>query len=138
MSKKKKQAARSYNFRTYIEGKRVSFSKITGMKGHWEVEAFQEGGRNNTEYKSKVGGKNSGQLTLSRLVTFGKTTTYRPGQKLSREVEIYLINDKGKPEIGYSFTGCTIMEITYSDLDSGQSEVMMENISIEYQRMEAD
>lgn len=141
MLKKKKQPARSYNFKTYIEGNLVSFSKISGMKSHWHVEPFQEGGRNNTEYKSKVSGKESGQLTLSRLVTLvslGKKKTFKAGQKLKKDVEVYLTNDKGKPKRGYSFIGCTVTEVNYSELDSGQSQVLLENIVIDYQRMEED
>ena len=134
---KTKNAVRSYNFRASIEGSLMPFGKISGVKSHWDVEPFQEGGRNNTEYKNKVVGKGNGQVTLSRMVTFSGMTKFKAGQQLNDDVVVDLIDYKGSPKKTFTFIGCTIMEINYGEFDAGQSNIVNEELVIEFQRMRA-
>jgi hypothetical protein len=135
--------ARGYNFSVSIEGKEMSFSKVSGMKSRLGIDSdvIHEGGRNDTQYKSIAKGDSGGELVLSHAVILGEPTKFRVGQELKAGVVVSFKShspSKDTKKNSYVYYGCIIQEISYSDLDANSNSLVMEDITISYQRMEVE
>lgn len=138
MAKTQGIALRGFNYKVFIEGKQVSFSKVSGIMGQSTIEEIEEGGRNNTTYRRKIKERIEGELKLERMITFGGKAAggYEAGQILSKEVEVYIMDSKGSLQTAYFFIGCTIKDISYNDLDAAQSTMLLETLTITYQNID--
>lgn len=116
----------------------AGFQQVTGLQGELEVEAYPEGGVNDTVHQLPV--RHSwGRITLKRGVVQdgGLFSWYKAGLTGSlgarRSGAILLMTPKGQPAIAWEFKNGMCAKWVGPELDSQQDAIAFESVEIAHE-----
>lgn len=130
-----------YNFFVEVEGILVGgFSGVEGLEFNTEVKTVREGGVNNTEYKL------AGQITYTDLILKQGVTAIDPiwywynstreGKIKRKNGSIYMLDDRGIPNVWYNFYNAWPSKWSGPALDASQSVVATQSITLVHEGIE--
>lgn len=134
-----KKRIAGYNFLVYLGAFRIYCSKVSGVENVLDTQTFAEGGVNdrvftmdaNVPHTEKNLILENGLSLDSNPVDYLMFTGYRPAIDLL----VFVLDANRNPKFFYSFSGCYVKSISYSDLDASRSELIMKKMTISYESM---
>lgn len=121
----------AYRFEVLIKGKKLGFRSVSGLKLTAAFEPLMVGGMNTGPAMLPVPVKDTGKLTMERGVAPANALEdFQLGRIITNDMQIHIINDKGKPGISYSVSFPMLETIELSKLEATDSSVFIETFTV--------
>ena len=129
--------ARGYNFIVYLGPIEVPFAKVTGVEAVIDTETVSEGGVNDRVYTLDGNPRTEKTLILERGASLDLMADYllQPGYRFTTDIIVFVLDQDRMPRYTYTFSGCYVKKVSWSDLDASRSEFIMEKLEISYETM---
>lgn len=134
---KKAQLTKGYNFLVFVEDTKIAFSKISSIERSVEFESFTEGGMNGRVYSLSKPFTQEKTMVFERGVLLKEDAkkSFAAGQRIKKEVAIYIVNEQNKNQKAYFLSGCVVKKSTIGEFDASRSDVMIEKLEIVYENI---
>lgn len=129
--------AKGYNFLVFLGPYELPCSKVSGVESVIDTETVAEGGVNDRVYTLDGNAKTEKTLILERGASLDITADYvmQPGYRFATDILVFVMSDDHTPRYIYTFSGCYVKKVSFTDLDASRSEVIMERMEISYETM---
>lgn len=130
-------------------GNKVSFKEVKGLSQEFEMVEYREGNFNQVYTKKRIGMVKSAAVTFTKGVfTSDKKVTDVINKQYWNELLfgstdtkektciINLKNEKGVSKVTWTLKDCVPIKLDFGDLSSDSSEIMIEEIQVNYGLME--
>ena len=135
--KKMAGKSRGYNFLVVLEETEFPCSRVSGIERIKDTETVSQGGVNDRVYTLAGGSGTERVLILERGAGMDISMDHvlQVGYRFSKDVLVYVRDIHQKDRYVYTFSGCYVKKVSYSDLDALRSEVVMERMELSYEEM---
>lgn len=122
--------------------KKLSFKEVSGIGFEIEQEIIKVGGENGHNYKAPKSVKYN-DLVLKRGVVSKNTDFFKMLNSIPEihllspvipSIQVNLLNEKGNPLTSWIFFMLSIKSWSISDLDATKNEVLLESITLSYNK----
>jgi hypothetical protein len=116
----------------------LACTKVSGISQEKEYENIQEGGVNDYVHLREKPTSRPKILEIERYIGEKYLDPLPVGKKPLLPLVLYVsysINDFDNAKMTFTFTGCTVLEKKYGDLDAERSGLMTEKTRIAYQNV---
>lgn len=128
----------SHRFEVHIKNQRLGFRSISGLKITASFEPLQVGGMNGSPVLLPVPVKEPGRLVLERgISSLNALADFVPGARIAEEMQIHIVNEKGRSSVTYSVLSPIVESIELSKLDALESTAIIETFSLLHYGIEA-
>lgn len=129
--------ARGYNFLVFLGPIELSCAKVSGVESVIDTESIAEGGVNDRVYTLDGNPRTEKTLILERGASLDLTADYvlQPGYRFATDIIVFVLDNDHTPRYIYTFSGCYVKKVSFSDLDAARSEILMERLEISYETM---
>lgn len=128
---------RGYNFLVFLELIELPCVKVSGIETIRDTETVSEGGVNDRVYTMKGNAKTEKTLILERGASLDAVADYllQPGYRFTTDIIVFVLDAGKLPRYTYTFSGCYVKKVSYSDLDAMRSEFVIQRMEIAYESM---
>ncbi|MCM1257761.1 MAG: hypothetical protein NC307_07890 [Roseburia sp.] len=112
--------------------------KVTGITQEKEYETIQSGGVNDYVFLRQKPMSKTNTFQIERYICTDFMDPLPVGMQTTLPMLLYVSrypNNFVKPQAIFSFTGCTVMSKSFSELDAAQAELLVETTIIAYQQV---
>lgn len=121
----------AYRFEVHINGKKLGFRSVSGLKLVAAFEPLMVGGMNNGPTMLPAPVKDTGRLTMERgVVPANALDSFQLGRIITNDMQIHIINSQGKTGVSYSVAFPMLETIELSKLEATDSSVFIETFTV--------
>lgn len=124
----------AYRFEVHVNGKKLGFRSVSGLKLTAAFEPLAVGGMNTGPVMLHIPVKDAGRLTMERGVAPANALeSFQPGHTITNDMQIHIINAQGKAGASYSVAFPMLETIELSKLEATDSSVLIETFTVLHQ-----